>query len=96
MTDGPYQIEGEDHILNWLAGEPSPDARKAMFDWVPLLSINPIGAATAQRLDRRLPIYVAQVPGTDAFVDYTVVEQYRTVRILGAASHRPEDLRDLS
>ena len=62
-----------------------------MLAWLPKLAAGPVDVAFA-KLPRRVPAYVASVPGTDAFVDYTVIEQYRTVVIFAVTSLRLEDL----
>jgi len=63
-----------------------------MLDWIPTLAVRPDEVATALRLPRRgVPAYVAQVPGTDGFVSYTVNEQYMVVLILDATSHRLDE-----
>lgn len=81
-----YQLNGEDHLLVWLQQEPDLHCREAMFDWLPHLAGDPQGVASAQRSGPGLPAYTAKVPGTDAFVDYTVIEQYKTVMILRVGS----------
>ena len=76
-----YQLNGEDKVLAWMAGA-SIEACEAMLDWLPRLAADPHGVATAVRKRAGVPAYTAAVPGTIAFVDYTVVEQYATVMIL--------------
>lgn len=83
-----YQINGEEHVFNWLGeGEP-PEQQEAMLAWLPQLSIAPEKVADARLRRSNLIAYTARVPGTDAFVDYVVVEQFKTVLILGVETVR--------
>ncbi len=83
-----YQINGEDHVLRWLGeGEPV-EQQEAMLAWLPQLSIAPERVANARLRRAGVPAYTARVPGTDAFVDYVVVEQFKTVLILGVETVR--------
>ena len=84
-----YQLNGEDELLAWLATH--PDDLEAVLTWLPELARQPREVAAARRLRPGVPAYVARIPGTEAFVDYTVVEQYRTVLILGVSSPEVED-----
>jgi hypothetical protein len=69
------------------------DAFQAMLDWLPELAADPMNVATAFRTDQPgVPAFTAMVPGTAAFVDYLVVEQYSTVVIVGCSDLRIEDL----
>lgn len=63
-----------------------------MLVWLPELAADPAGVATATSFRPGVPAYVAEVPGTDAFVDYTVIEQYQTVLILKVTNLRLEDV----
>ncbi|MGI8808177.1 MAG: hypothetical protein ACR2KK_10110 [Acidimicrobiales bacterium] len=93
MAEGPYQIEGEHHILAWSWNEP-PEALEAVLDWLPKLAANPVAVSTAH-LDRRgVPGFVAHIPHTGAYIDYTVIEQYKVVMILDVRSTRLDDLKD--
>jgi hypothetical protein len=76
-----YQVNGEDKVLAWMMTAPI-DACQAMLDWLPQLAESPHAVATAVRQRRGVPAYTAAVPGTTAFVDYTVVDQYETVMII--------------
>lgn len=78
-----YQINGERYLMDWLAEEPKSEVRQLVLDWLPGLAADPAGVATATRARPGVPAYVARVPGTRTFVDYAVVEQYRTVLITG-------------
>lgn len=84
-----YQINGEEHVLEWMRGA-SAEECEAMLAWLPRLATDPEGAATATRKRPGVPAYTAAVPGTIAFVDYTVVEQYATILIL-RVSDQPLD-----
>lgn len=53
-----------------------------MLEWLPRLAASPEEAASAHRHDTAMIGYTAQVPGTYAFVDYTIAEQFRTVLII--------------
>lgn len=86
-----YQINGEKHLRMWLSGEDDPSCRLAMREWLPLLAEDPVGVSTARRERPGVPVYVAAVPGTYAFVDYSVVEQYNTVLILHVGNASLED-----
>jgi hypothetical protein len=88
-----YQINGEDKVLAWLQKEPDPNCRQAMLDWLVHLASDPEGVASARRGGAGLPAYTASVHGCDAFVDYTVVDQYHTVMILRVDSLRLRDLQ---
>lgn len=89
-----YQINGESHVLAWMQTRPS-DEVEAMFAWLPQLAENPEGTSRARQLDRRgVPAFTAMVPGTNAFVDYIVVEQFQTVLILGVTNFGIDDLPD--
>lgn len=67
----------------------------AMLNWLPRLAANPHDSARAVRRDRPgVPAFTAMVPGTTAFVDYIVVDQYHTVMILGCSSLGLEDLQE--
>ena len=91
-----YQINGEDHVLAWMR-ERASDEVQAMFDWLPKLAADPEHVARAVKRNRPgVPAYTAMVPGTNAFVDYTVVEQYHTVMILGVTNFGLDDLPDVS
>lgn len=83
-----YQLNGEEHVLAWLQQEPLFEAREAMLDWLPRLAADPSGVSVVQAVRPGVPAFVAEVPGTGAFVDYTVIEQYQTVLILGVSSPR--------
>jgi hypothetical protein len=86
-----YQLNGErEHVLPWLSGA-SPEDQKALLDWLPKLAADPAGVATAVLQRRGVPAYTAAVPGTDAFVDYVVVDQYKTVLIIGVETVRLDD-----
>lgn len=87
-----YQLSGADVVLDWLAAEPSMEAREAMLAWLQELARDPGGVAMFRRDRPGVPAYVAEVPGTDAFVDYTVIDQYCTVVILDVVTLRLEDL----
>lgn len=78
-----YQVSGESLLRAWLAEESDPEARLALLDWLPQLAADPPAVAAAVQARPGVPAYVARVPGTHIFVDYAVVEQYRTVLITG-------------
>ena len=59
-----------------------------MLSWLPILAGSPEGVASARLRREGVPAYTAAVPGTDAFVDYVVVAQYRTVLILAVDNVR--------
>ena len=68
-----------------------------MLAWLPKLAADPEGVASARMPDRPgVPGFTAMVDGTNAFVDYTVVDQYRTVMILGVTNFGIDDLPDVS
>lgn len=79
-----YQLNGEEELFAWLAT--NPDDLEAVLAWLPELARQPHELAAARRLRPGVPAYVARIPGTEAFVDYTVVEEYRTVLILSVSS----------
>lgn len=83
-----YQLNGEAHVLTWLGKNHSPDEQEAMLAWLPRLAAAPESEYDARLPRLGVPAYTARVPGTDAYVDYVVVEQYKTVLILGV-----EDVR---
>lgn len=83
-----YQLNGEDHVLAWLRGEPSSELREALLGWLPKLAEDPAGVAFATGRRPGVPAYVAVVPATQIFVDYTVIDQYRTVLILNVVTLR--------
>jgi hypothetical protein len=91
VPDRPYQLNGESHVAGWLASTDDIDARLAMLDWLPTLAKEPRESCTAMR-DRSpgLPLFTAAVPGTSAFVDYVVIDQFRTVVILAVVDVRLE------
>lgn len=89
-----YQLNGEGLVLAWLANEPSTEAREAMLEWLPKLAADPAGVAVATSFRPGVPAYVAEVPGTDAFVDYTVIDQYKTILILAVTTLRLDDLEE--
>jgi len=73
------------------------DEVEAMLAWLPQLADDPANSARAFQRDRPgVPAYTAMVPGTNAFVDYTVIEQYNTVMILGVTNFGVDDLPDVS
>ena len=43
-----------------------------------------------------MPAFTEIVPGTNAFVDYIVAEQYKTVMILGVINFGLDDLPDIT
>jgi hypothetical protein len=91
-----YQLNGEGHVLAWMKTRPR-DEVEAMFDWLPKLAENPEAMARARQINRPgVPAFTAMVPGTNAFVDYVVVEQYKTVLILGVTNFGIDDLPDVS
>jgi hypothetical protein len=91
-----YQLNGEDHVLAWMRTRPS-DEVEAMLDWLPKLADNPEDMARAHKIALPgVPAFTAMVPGTNAFVDYIVVEQYKTVMILGVTNFGVDDLPDVS
>lgn len=91
-----YQINGSGKIRDWLTEERDPECRQAMLDWLPRLAADPAGVATAERPREGIPVFVAAVPHTYAFVDYSVVEQFKTVLILRVVNTTLEDfLRSL-
>lgn len=60
-----------------------------MLEWLPTLAADPVGVSVVRKDRAGVPGYVAEVPGTSAFVDYIVVEQFRTILI-----HNVVDVRD--
>ena len=83
-----YQLNGEvKHVLPWLT-EAAPEAQEAMLAWLPKLAESPETVASARLPRAGVPAYTAAVPGTEAFVDYVVVEQYKTVLIIGVETVR--------
>lgn len=60
----------------------APPQCELMLEWLERLALDPRQVATATLNRRGVPAFTAAVPGTDAFVDYIVVEQYHTVMIL--------------
>ena len=91
-----YQINGESHILEWMRTRPA-DEVEAMFAWLPQLAAEPEQTARAVRKERPgVPAFTAMVPGTNAFVDYIVVDQYKTVMILGVTNFGLDDLPDIT
>lgn len=91
-----YQLNGESHILAWMKTRPS-DEVAAMFAWLPQLAADPENSARAVRRNQPgVPAFTAMVPGTNAFVDYTVIEQFQTVMILGVTNFGMDDLPDSS
>ena len=64
-----------------------------MLEWLPRLADDPLAVATARKHDSPVPVCVAQVPGTDTFVDYLVVDQFRTILIHAVANLSFDDLR---
>jgi hypothetical protein len=76
-----YQLNGEQHLHNWFAGQTDAAARMAMLEWLPKLCADPWEASTMHR-GPSPSVFVAAVPGTNAFVDYLVSDQYKTVLIL--------------
>ena len=69
-----------------------PGEREAMLAWLPRLAESPSGVATAALPRPGVPAFTASVPGTDAWVDYIVVDQYQTIMILGVSDLGPDDL----
>ena len=53
-----------------------------MLDFLPRLAADPLGVSTAIRKDPGVPACTVDVPGTDSFLDYLIVDQYKTVLIL--------------
>lgn len=95
MADPPYQINGEEEILAWARDRP-PEEFEAMLAWLPHLVVDPHQSARAVRNGARgVAAYTAMVPGTTAFVDYLVVEQYRTVLIKAVTNVELEDVPEL-
>lgn len=73
------------------------DEVEAMLAWLPRLASTPEEMARAHKLNRPgVPAFTAMVPGTNAFVDYVVVAQFRTVLILGVTNLGIDDLPDTS
>lgn len=60
----------------------SADECEAMLGFLPSLADDPLGVATAIRSQPGVPACTVDVPGTDAFLDYIVIDQYMTVAIL--------------
>lgn len=77
-----YHIAGDVHIRAWMAAQPSREDQDAFLDWLPTLATDPEGVCLIRKKRPGVPAYVAEVPGTEVFVDYTVVEQYKTVAII--------------
>jgi hypothetical protein len=53
-----------------------------MLAFLPLLAEDPLGVSTAVRMQPGVPACTVDVPGTNAFLDYLIVDQYMTVAIL--------------
>lgn len=87
-----YQLSGEEHVVAWLESESSPEAWEAMLKWLPRLAEDPEEVALAVKTRPGVPAYIAAVPGSDAFVAYTVIEQYKVVMIFSVETVRYEDL----
>jgi hypothetical protein len=76
-----YQLEGEQVLIAWLAGEGRRDVQDRVVEWIALLVQDP-EAVDSVRLPGRRPDHVAFVPGIDVAVTYLVADQYRIIRLL--------------
>lgn len=77
-----YQINGEHHVMAFLAARPADDW-DAFLEWLPRLAADPEGVSSAVLARPGVPGFTALVPDVFAYVDYLVVEQFKTVLILG-------------
>ena len=76
-----WQLEGEDKILAW--SDTSPDAvlQGRVLTWIARLVDDPLAIEGIPVAGERLDVQAANVPGTDVWITWLVVEQYRVVRI---------------
>ena len=79
-----YQLNGEEHVLGWMRTHSSEEC-EAMLTFLPRLAADPLGVSTAIRRQPGVPACTVDVPNTNAFLDYMVVDQYMTVLILSAS-----------
>ena len=64
-----------------------------MYDWLAAAGNDPRGAATyCREREGGVPLYIAMVPGTTAFVDYTVIEGYDLITVLEVSNLGLDDL----
>lgn len=77
----PWQVSGTSKVHDWLARTPDPAQRTAMLTWLKVLVEKREHCAISTRPGPGIPTYLAQVPGTDAFVVFSVVDQYHAVVI---------------
>lgn len=76
-----WQLEGEDRILAWLEGSSHAPTKDAVLAWVAHLLADPDAVPGIPVPGERLPVLVDNVPDTNVWITWLVVDQYRVVRI---------------
>ena len=78
-----YQLSNVHLLVNWLEKQRNIESsRTFLITFVQQLLEDPKEMSHAERRDSPgVPSYVAAIPGTSAFVAYSVIEQYHAVRI---------------
>lgn len=78
-----YQLSNAHLLVTWLERQRDIESsRTALIAFVDQLMEDPEGLSHAERRETPgVPSYVAAIPGTDAFVAYSIIEQFHAVRI---------------
>jgi len=72
-----WQLEGEDHVLAWLNTSPDPHAADLVLAWIGRLVADPPAVEGNALPGSRVGKAVANVPGTDVWITWLTVHQYR-------------------
>lgn len=76
----PYQISGSDVLLEWIARQTDSAAVDSMLAWMVELARTPY---EGQHLPKPgVPMLARPTPVTNTMVVYSVIEQYRTVKLI--------------
>ena len=76
-----YQIERGDILEDWLAGEPDPEKRLTMLEWMVDLATDPLHQA--HRVPGvRPPVYLRITPVRNVTLTFLHVEQFHVVKLI--------------
>lgn len=91
-----FQVSNGILLVRWLQKQSDrSSAQVALLEFVDRLLEDPEGMSRAERRDvPGVPSYVAPIPGTNAFVAYSIIEQFHVVRILDVDDCGFEDIEE--
>lgn len=85
-----YQLNNSAPLDDWFEREPDPDLREHVLSWIANALVADPSAVESFPLPTSPVVVAALVPGTDVFLTYVVVEQYRAIRLMSVG--RLQDL----